>query len=228
MDTYVLFLCPCHGACRQHPLWKHSQMNLPHRGNRQGLLLQNPPPRPPSATANNRNKLHLGESTGTMNLVPFGLFCLEHLARPVVGIYSCSRNLWALQLKMSGNVPQCGLVIPSVSLNLHCTIMSLFLREEHLNAERNISRVSDFSPYYFYFYSLWLQEFAFWPHGWAVFFPVDKLIVATLAHKGVQEGSLSCRNVFFQMVFIFLMLKGCSNKCKSYTIVILFHFESKI
>lgn len=47
--TYLQFRCPCHRACREHPLLQHFQMSLEHMGNLPGLLLRNRPHRPPSA-----------------------------------------------------------------------------------------------------------------------------------------------------------------------------------
>lgn len=127
MKTCLQFQCPCHGACREHPLLKHCRMNPERMGNLPGQLLQNPPQRPPSARTHNRDiqRLHTGFSSGKIQ-EQRSLFCwivlpgcghVLQLFRRTVGL--CLEDEWAQ------NVPQYGLVILFVSLNHIITALCL-------------------------------------------------------------------------------------------------------
>lgn len=101
METHLLFQCPCHGACKEHPLLKHSQMSPAHRGSHPIQLQPNPPHRRPSARTNNGHIQKLQRVTSGKIQKQRSLFYwivgpgAAHLARPAVVFYSCFRALWA-------------------------------------------------------------------------------------------------------------------------------------
>lgn len=98
VQTYLQFRCPCRGACKEHPLLRHCQMNPERTGNLPGQQQQNPPHRPPSARTHSRDIQQTRKPPPNRHQVKSGtkilvlLDCLPgaaRSARAAVVFYSC-------------------------------------------------------------------------------------------------------------------------------------------